>query len=199
MILKLKKAFLICGTVLLAGASMLSAAAPSVPKEIEQIIPAGMTLIDYQAADLNEDGKDDALIVVEKTNSKADASRELRMVMILLRKENDQLVVAEQNSKVYVCKKCLGSGYVNEQVLISSKGSFSVLNQGGSPGFRWTREYSFQYDPKVKTWNLSKVKTGIFDTNNNERYKTKELIYPQQIKKIKFSRFNTNDKWNARF
>jgi hypothetical protein len=199
MILKLKKVVLICGTVLLSVISMASTAAPYVPKEIEQFIPLGMTLIDYQAADLNEDGKDDALIVVEKTNASVDSLHDPRIIMILLRKENDQLEVVEQNNQVYLCQRCLGSGNVNEQVLTSSKGSFSVFNQGGSPGFRWTREYIFQYSSKAKTWYLFKVKTGLFDTSNHDRYKTKELTSPKEIRKIKFSRFSADKKWNVKF
>jgi hypothetical protein len=196
---KFKKVFLVCFAVLSTSIGTISTAAPSAPKEIDQFVPSGTKLIDYQTADLNEDGKTDALIVVENIANDDISSQLPRTVLILLRKGNDQLVLADQNKNVYLCKKCLGTGYVNEQTVTLGKGNFSVFNQGGSPGFSWTREYTFQYSSNAKTWYLSKVKTGIFDTSNNDRSKLKELTYPKELQKMKFSRFNASKKWNATF
>ncbi len=196
MIIKLKKAILNCAIVLLAGSSTASIAAPPVPKEIEQFLAADMTLIDYQEADLNADGKADALIVVEKTSAADPSISEPRTVFILLRNEKDQLAIAAQNNEAYFCKKCLGSGYVNEQVLKASQGTFSVFNQGGSPSLRWTREYTFQYISNMKNWQLTEVNTGVFSTIDNEKFKTKKLTYPKHLKKINFSKFSVDKKWN---
>jgi hypothetical protein len=110
----------------------------------------------------------------------------------LLRKENGELEIAAKNSQAYLCKGCLGSGAVNEQTLTTSKGTFSVFNQGGSPRYRWTREYVFQYRASAKTWMLVKVKTTVIDLVNDKRSKTKLLVHPKNLNKIKFSEFTPN-------
>ncbi len=189
-----------CALAVLMSVSIISNASVSAPTEVASLIPTDAMVIDYRVADLNADGREDAIVVVEKSNENNTFAHSPRTIIILLRKENGELEIAESNSRAYLCKRCLGSGSFAEQSLTASKGSFSVFNQGGSPRYRWTKEYSFQYNSVDKIWILSTVKTSIIDANNNnERSKTKLLVYPKNLKKIKFSQFIPNTNWDSKF
>jgi hypothetical protein len=189
MLSKAKYFLLHCFTfVLLGGTSIISVASPTVPSEVEALIPVDTSLIDYQVADLNADGREDALIVP-------------RITMILLRNKNGKLQLAEKNDQAYLCKRCLGSRDDIEQYLTVGKGAFEVSNHGGSPGYRRYKKFTFQYNTKNKTWILSKVETSISDENadGHDKFKTKMFIYPKSLNKITFSQFKINNNWIAEF
>jgi hypothetical protein len=190
-----------CTVVLLGGTSIISVASPTVPSEVEALIPVDTSLIDYQVADLNADGREDALIVVEKTIQLDAFAKVPRITMILLRNKNGKLELAEKNDQAYLCKRCLGSRDDIEQYLTVGKGAFEVSNHGGSPGYRRYKKFTFQYNTKNKTWILSKVETSISDENadGHDKFKTKMFIYPKSLNKITFSQFKINNNWIAEF
>jgi hypothetical protein len=197
------KYFLIrcCVITSLSATCVLSLASPTVPSDVEKLIPVGTSLIDYQVADLNADGREDAIIVVEKT-IQPDAFAEMpRITMILLRNKNGRLELVEKNDQVYLCKRCLGSRTDIEQYLTVGKGTFGIHNHGGSPGYRRYKKFTFQYNTKNKTWILSKVETSISDENSDghDKFKTKMFIYPKNLKRITFSQFKINNNWIAEF
>jgi hypothetical protein len=187
--------------VILGGTSITSVASPAVPSEVEALMPVGTNLIDYQVADLNADGSEDALIVVEKRIQPDVFAEVPRITMILLRNKNGQLELAEKNDQAYLCKRCLGSRDDIEQYLTVGKGTFEVSNHGGSPGYRRYKKFKFQYNTKNKTWILSKVETSISDENadGHDKFQTKMFIYPKSLKKITFSQFKINNNWIAEF
>jgi hypothetical protein len=187
-----------CAVLVLSSMNIVAIASVNVPDEIKAFIHSGTTLIDYQAADLNADGRQDAIIIIEKISENNIVANEPRIVIILLRKENGELETAELNDRAYLCKECLGSGFVNEQSITASKATFSVFNQGGSPRYRWTKEFTFQYYTRAKTWILAKVKTSVIDLDNKERFKTKSFVYPKSLKKISFSQFTPSANWDSK-
>jgi hypothetical protein len=190
-----------CLIVSLSATCAMSIASPVAPPDVQRLIPVGFSLVDYKPADLNADGREDALIVVEETNQ-TDAFAELpRVTMILLRNKNGELKTAEKNDKVYFCKKCLGSRDDHEQYLTVGKGTFAVGNHGGSPRYRWNQKFTFQYSIKNRKWMLAKVQTLISDdtVDGHNQSKVKILTYPKKLEKITFSQFKVNNNWIAKF
>ena len=184
--------------VMFSITSLTLAASLTAPAEVNVHVPLGTHLLDYQAADLNSDGRQDAIIVVGKSTEGNTLDHDPRTVIVLLRNEKGALEMTALNREVYLCKKCLGSGIVNEQVLTASEGAFSVFNQGGSPRYRWTKEYTFRYKAKANTWILARVKTSIIDTTNNERSRSKLRTYPKNLPEIKFLQFIPSSNWDSK-
>jgi hypothetical protein len=187
----------------LGGISVHANAVPAVsaaPDEIQTLISQGMNLIDYQVADLNADGRNDALIVVAQDNVNDTFAETPRTVILLIRNANGELQIAEKNDQVYLCNRCLGSRDDKEQVVVTTKGGFSIENYGGSPRYRSYKKFTFKYIKTNKTWILSKVETSISDeVLNNNKFKNKKFYYPKNLKLQKFSNFKINDKWIAKF
>ena len=167
-------------------------------------VPGSSKLIESKFADLNGDGKEDVIFVTENLNENKNATeieresfvKGQRTATILIRGDDGKLIKAVENKYVYFCRKCLGSSSSSEQNISITRLGFNILNKGGSPRYRWDRKYSFSYDTKTTSWLLKKVETSVMDTTNASKFISKKF-HPR--KKIDFSSFTADPRWDAKF
>jgi hypothetical protein len=171
-------------------------AVPVLDKEVQNFIPDGHTVLVYQTADLNGDGRQDAILVFE-SNIAEISIQQPRTLMILLRDNQEHLSVAEQNNEVFFCKACLGTTYETYQDVKVKKNTFSVSNEGGGVRYRWNNEFVFKYSLHYKTWLLSRVNISIKDISQSKLIRRQSLTYPNDLKKIRLSKFTAQVSWRS--
>ncbi|PXV59804.1 hypothetical protein SAMN04487785_101225 [Dyella jiangningensis] len=149
----------------------------------------GYRLMDSLTSDLNDDGRPDALLVLDPP---ADGDKKLgqgtpRRVLIVVRGESGQLHEAARNDKIVPCSACgglAGDPYAFTRV---ERGQFTISNGGGSRE-RWSDDYTFTYSTERKDWLLSKVTRSVSDEETNA-HKAIELT-PKDFGDITFKDFD---------
>lgn len=141
--------------------------------ELKSFVDDGATVLASQRGDLNGDGVQDVVLVLDHPKSSDDQLGEgaHRSLLLLIRDDAGQLSKAKQNDAIVPCAKCGGIagdpfGYVRVE-----KGAFMVLVEGGSRE-RWSDEYVFGYSGEEQDWLLDKVIHGVTDTITGEAEQT---------------------------
>jgi hypothetical protein len=120
-----------------------------IPKSVsryQDCIPSGFDTLAVASGDLNEDGKEDVVLVL---NSKGEDSiggtDELNRILIVLFKSGDGFTVISKSDKPVKCKNCGGGGWgdpFNEIVI--ENGTLSIAHHGGGT-MRWDKINKFRY------------------------------------------------------
>lgn len=157
--------------------------------KVEDFIPAGASLLTTQAGDLNGDGIEDVVIVVNPPSNGATHAEDLpsRMTMLLIRDAQGRLHKASQNDVLVPCEKCGGLmgdpfGYIRVQ-----PGEFMVVVEGGSRQ-RWSAEYVFRYSTQSNDWYLQKAERGAYDQISEEHLS--KTLTPEDFGRISFADFD---------
>lgn len=137
--------------------------------DLSRFIPAGSKQLALQRADLDGDGREDALLVIDPPKQ-ADAKLgegAPRIVVLLIRDASGQLQALKRSERLVPCAKCGGIagdpfGYVR-----AYPGGFTVLIEGGSRE-RWSDEFGFAYSADQKDWLLEKAVRSVVDTDTGE-------------------------------
>lgn len=117
-------------------------------------VPAGATLRMSARGDLDGDGDEDALIVVER--AAAEASTAPRALYVLRRGADGALQTAVNSPKAILCRTCGGMMGDPLHSIRAGRGEFTLRFEGGSREL-WSSEYRFAYAPDRDGWRL----TGI--------------------------------------
>lgn len=120
-------------------------------------------VIDVVMGDLNGDGRDDALVVLDPpAGSKAGQGRDL---VILVRDAAGNLKKVAHNDKIIPCATCAGaSGDPYKGIVGGSRpGEFAVKLEGGSRE-RWSDTYTFNYEDQYHQWFFIKGERRVEDT-----------------------------------
>ncbi|QDH71336.1 hypothetical protein [Marilutibacter alkalisoli] len=135
---------------------------------VEDFIPAGGSLLASQTGDLNGDGIEDVVAVVDLPRDD-EQSNDLppRVTMLLIRDADGQLQKVTQNDALVPCAKCGGLmgdpfGYIRVE-----PGKFTVVIEGGSRQ-RWSAEYVFQHSVQSNDWYLQKAERNAYDQISEE-------------------------------
>lgn len=164
----------------------------NIPKELSRVISSRETLLAFERADLNGDGLEDIVFIVETQVDKAkgqDDDDENRVLKIALRLPDNSLKVVKSNDKVVLCAKCGGVFGDPFSGLAASKSTFSVHHYGGS-GWRWSNTYKFAYSRKDATWQLVEVNESSFHASEPDKQKNKTYRPPKNFGKIDISEFD---------
>jgi hypothetical protein len=134
-------------------------------EDINQLVPAGMTLVDSVRGDLTGQGHADALLVAAPpTAPETELGQGSPRSVLLLRNDgNGKLQVAARNDRLVPCERCggiAGDPYAYSRI---DGGKFTVSVSGGSRQ-RWASDYHFQYQPQDNSWQLVSVTREITDT-----------------------------------
>lgn len=170
-----------------------AAAAPasqgSTMDDLKAFATNGARIMDSLTGDLNNDGRPDALLVLDPPS---DSSQKLgegapRTVLLLIRGEDGKLHEAASNQKVVPCATGGGvSGDPYGFVRLES-GQFTVRNGGGSRE-HWSDEFTFKYSADRKDWLLDKATRSVVD-QDTDKHKTLELT-PKDFGDIAFKDFD---------
>ena len=160
-------------------------AAPAADAELSPFVPAGARQRLSARGDLDADGDDDALIVVESEGGAA--GRAPRGLLILRRDASGMLRKALSSPKAVLCRECGGMmGDPLHSIRIAA-GGFTLRFEGGSREL-WSSEYRFVYDRAQDDWRLAEARIGGFDRADGsgaERTQT-----PAQFGEVRLSDFD---------
>lgn len=174
-----------------AGAADANKNPPAASKEssvneLQAHIPSGSKLLDSKIADLDGDGRPDALLVLDQgTGNEKLGEGAPRTLVLLVRDASGQLQAVGQNSKLIPCETCGGVsgdpyGYVRAEA-----NRFTVAVGGGSRE-RWSDDYTFVRADGV--WYADKVLRVVTDTETDAE-KQKEFT-ATDFGKVRFEDFD---------
>lgn len=137
------------------------------PPEIARFVPAGFHALDFATADLDADGRPDAVLILRRVDEDQPQNGEAaRPLLVLIRQPDGRLAQARRTERLVYCRACggmLGDPY---QGLTAERGRFTVSVAGGSASSHWAVEYTFAYDAAAKDWLLDVEKDSGDDRND---------------------------------
>ena len=134
--------------------------APAVDATLARFAPAGTVLRASARGDLDGDGHEDALLVVEREG--ADAATSPRGLLLLLGDAAGALQEAMYSPDAILCLKCGGMMGDPLQGMRVGRGEFTLRFEGGSREL-WSSEFRFVYARDRETWRLAGIAHGGFD------------------------------------
>jgi hypothetical protein len=144
--------------------------------ELAAFAPAGSRIRLSARGDLDADGDDDALLVLDDGQ---DATAAMPRVLLLLRRDAaGRLQVGLESPHAILCRRCGGmTGDPLHSIRIGSS-DFTLRFEGGSREL-WSSEYGFAYARELDQWQLRRVEHAGFDRTdgaNASRTLTQEEI-----------------------
>lgn len=134
--------------------------APALDAALARFAPAGTVLRASARGDLDGDGDEDALIVVECEG--ADAATSPRGLLLLRRDGAGALHEAATGPDAILCRRCGGAMGDPLQGVRAGRGEFTLRFEGGSREL-WSSEFRFEYARDDETWRLAGIAHGGFD------------------------------------
>ena len=162
-----------------------------IPAQVKPFVEKGARAIAVESADLNGDGTMDFVLVTEKTTATTigEDADSLRTLMILTSDAAGKLKLAKSNTEVVYCKSCGGAFGDPFDGIEAKRGSFTVVNYGGS-AWRWSERYQFNYSRTDKTWQLVRAESLSYNsTEPNKNFKTK-IRTPKNFGKVDIADFD---------
>jgi hypothetical protein len=180
--------------LLSAGSAALADEIPSpeaLPQELRPFVEPGTKAIWLAKADLDRDGREDAILVLERLvrTSEDGLEEHQRPLLILTRQADGSLRVAKRNDRVVMCSGCGGVMGDPFQGVEAGPGSFTVAHYGGS-AWRWTEDYRFNWSRKDRTWQLVRVEETSFHTMEPDKVEKHVATPPKDFGKIDFADFD---------
>jgi hypothetical protein len=181
----------VCFSVITAQAQT---EAVTVPDEVKPFVEQRTKPIALEPADLNGDGLQDYILVLERENpslkDEYDYPKNERPLLILVRGADNKLTEAKRNERIVMCSKCGGMmGDPFEGVTVA-KNTFTVTHYGGS-AWRWSVDYKFNYSRIDKTWQLVRIEQTSFHASEPEKtLKRKVMTPPRHFGKVDIADFD---------
>lgn len=173
------------------GSSFETLSGPDLPTEAAAFIPAGMRPIVYERGDLDGDGREDAILVLEarKAHDVDGMAQRLRPLLVLTRDASGKLRQRARNDRLVLCPECGGMmGDPLQDVTVERK-AFSVSHYGGS-GWRWSNLHRFAYSRRDDTWQLVRIEEGSFHASDPESGTETVRLPPRDYGKIDIADFD---------
>lgn len=164
-----------------------------VTSEIQAFVEPGTRAIAIERADLNGDGREDVLLVLQAKTARDDGTgfeQRQRPLLILTRDAKGALHLRKRNDKMVMCPECGGLMGDPLQTVSAKDKSFRIEHYGGS-GWRWSVNYQFNYSRRDDTWQLVRVEETSFHVSDPETME-KDLVRtpPKDYGKIDIAEFD---------
>ena len=164
-----------------------------VPSEVQAFVESGTRAIAIERADLNGDGREDVLLVLQAKTARDDGTgfeRRQRPLLILTRDAQGALRLRKRNDKLVMCPECGGLMGDPLQVVSAKDKSFRIEHYSGS-GWRWSMNYQFNYSRRDDTWQLVRVEETSFHVSEPDKME-KDLVRtpPKDYGKIDIAEFD---------
>ena len=187
---------LICVLLALCAASFPAAAQQEesgvkIPRDVAPFIEKGTKAIALETADLNGDGRNDFVLVLERSKTKSDKydfPLNQRPLLILVRQRDKTLKLAGRNEKAVLCSTCGGVFGDPFAGIEAGRNTFTVNLYGGS-NWRWTDSYTFNYSRRDKTWQLVRSESSSFHVFEPDKVERK-ILTPKKFGKINLADFD---------
>ncbi len=147
-------------------AALVLASAVDVASDVQPFVEKNTTVLAVERGDLNRDGREDAVLVLEPADP--DAPRPL---LLLVRDAKDTLKLAKRSDKAVYCRECGGMMGDPFQGITIAKGRFTIEHYGGS-SWRWSSNFTFGWSRRDQSWQLVRVESISFhasDPNSEEK------------------------------
>ena len=179
------------GATLLVAVAWAGAQEPDVevPAAAKPFVAAGTRPLAFEQADLNRDGRQDAILVLETVKADPDGDGRSRTLLILVGQAEGTFREAKRNAKVVYCSACGGMMGDPFQGVSVGPGTFTVENAGGS-SWRWGVGYRFNYSRRDDTWQLVRVEENDFHASEAAEAKTVVSTPPKHFGKIDIAAFD---------
>ncbi len=169
-----------------------------IPPAVKPFVAPGTLPLSLSNADLNGDGLEDFILVLERQKAKPsdpEIEDRQRILLILVRKPDGRLVEARRNDRVVYCSTCGGVMGDPFQGVEAGLKTFTVSHYGGS-SWRWSVDYKFGYSRRDDTWQLVQVKESSSHAGDPEKAENKTYRPPKHFGKIDISDFDP-EKWKG--
>ena len=163
-----------------------------VPAEVAPFVEGGTKAIAVEKGDLNGDGREDFILVLEKESPAKDEygfPSKQRPLLILLRGADGKLTAAKRNERIVMCSECGGIFGDPFEGITAGRNTFTAEFYGGS-AWRWKYSYKFNYSRIDKTWQLVRVEELSYHTSDPDKMKTRIYTPPKDFGKIDIADFD---------
>ena len=155
------------------------------PLELKRFVAPGTRLLSFHAADLNGDGTQDYLVVLQRGDAAG-----TRPLLIIERDKGGALALRKTNDRIVGCESCGGvMGDPFQELTVEGRG-FTVANAGGSRE-RWSTSFTFAYSRRDKTWQLVRAQVDSYDaTDPDTSWESQVHVPPRDFGKIDIADFD---------
>ena len=188
-------AILITALALTSAASAKELNADKLPIELQPFVSKNYRAIFAGSEDLNGDGKNDYLLVIESTAPPKDMLDDSlpsdRTLLIITRQPDGSLKQAVSNDRLVFCRECggvMGDPFAGVEL---KKNRFTVDHYGGS-GWRWTANYTFAWSRIDQAWQLVAYDADSFHASDPENVESKHCVPPRDFGKLDLASFDTD-------
>lgn len=173
------------------GSGFETLAAPDLPAEARPFLVAGTRPIVYERGDLNGDGREDAILVLEslEPHDVGGMAQRARPLLVLVRDAGGALRLRARNDRIVLCPECGGMMGDPLSAVTVERRAFQVDHYGGS-AWRWSNLYRFGYSRRDDTWQLVRVETSSFHAADPDEGKSTVRVPPRDYGKIDIADFD---------
>lgn len=183
------------------------------PHAIRPFVSDGASPLLLADADLNGDGLQDFLLVLQLPKARPsdaeeqgldagdadgaqagqDADESTRALLILVSEPSGTLKEVKRNDRIIDCARCGGrkDGFAGVSVGFET---FTVINSGNASGGSSVAEYTFNYSRRDRTWQLVRIKYTTYEMgdsgNDVESEEVTVLRPPKDFGKIDVADFD---------
>lgn len=155
--------------------------------DIQAFVEKNTTVLAVERGDLNRDGREDAIVVLEPSDPEAP-----RPLLILVRDAGGKLHLAKRSAKTVACRTCGGVMGDPFQGVHVETGRFTVEHYGGS-SWRWSASYTFAWSRRDQSWQLVRVEHTSFHASDPDKVETKVHTPPKDFGLIDVTKFDPED------
>lgn len=162
-----------------------------IPGSARRFVAAGNRPLAFETADLNRDGRSDAILVLEPILKPGDDpfAERPRLLLVLAGQPDGTYREAARNARLVYCSACGGVMGDPFQGVAAGPGTFTVHNAGGS-SWRWGVEYTFNYSRRDDAWQLVRVTENTFHVSDPKGPTETVSTPPKHFGKIDLAAFD---------
>jgi hypothetical protein len=157
--------------------------------DLTSFVPDGTRLLEAVFGDLDDDGRPDALLVLDppRTQQERWGKGPFREVVLLIRDASGVLRKAASNS--LIVPGAANGGLAGDPFgyAIVVTGGFTIVNGGGGRA-RWWDEFTFSYVADRKDWFITRVLRQVVDSHTGEEQRAEWM--GKNLDTVSFSEFD---------
>lgn len=158
------------------------------PPALQPFVPEGMRPIEVERVDLDGNGRNDFLLVVERlTSTSSTESEGDRTLLLILTNPDGSLRLAARSEGAIPDPDCGGPFGDCFQGIETKARSFTIETYGGS-SWRTSTWCTFAYARRERTWTLARIKISTFHVSTPGNV-TDTVFTPRDFGKINISAF----------